>query len=124
MVCVLKESLRMLGGTVVGELANMMTTSAYILFPAIVYRYKKGLKWVVLCLAVAGLLGTGAALVANRFITFPIFGELFLKTDGVALFYGSFWLIVAFNLIKTASISLLTLLLYKRLSNFLKKWRI
>ena len=74
----------------------------------------------MLCLAV----GTGAALLANRFITFPIFGELFLKTDGVALFYGSFWLIVAFNIIKTSAISILSLLLYKRLSNFLKKWRV
>ncbi len=124
LVCVLKECLRMLGGTVVGELANILTTSAYILFPAIVYQYKKGLQWVVPCLVAACFIGTGAALVVNRFITFPIFGELFLKSDGVALFYGSFWLIVAFNLIKTAGISLLTLLLYKRLSNFLKKWRV
>ena len=52
-VCVLKESLRMIGGTIVGELANMMITCSFILVPSIVYQFKKGLKWVVPCLAIA-----------------------------------------------------------------------
>ncbi len=125
-VCVLKETLRIFAGSTggVGELANMLMTSAYILLPAIVYQYRKGIKTVVLALAGACVVGTLAALLVNRFITFPLFGELFLKTDGVALFNSAFWLIVAFNLIKTAAISLLTMLLYKRLSNFLKKMKV
>ena len=125
-VCVLKECLRILAGSTggVGELANMLMTSAFILLPSIVYQYRKGLKWVVWALVGACLIGTAAALVVNRFITFPLFGELFLHTDGAALFFANFWLIVAFNLIKTAAISILTLLLYKRLSNFLKRIKI
>ena len=127
-VCVLKETLHIFvsgmntGG--VGELANMLMTSAYILFPSVLYCYKKGIKSVALSLVAACFIGTAAALLVNRFITFPLFGELFLRTDGVALFNSSFWLILAFNIIKTASISVLTLLLYKRLSNFLKKIKI
>lgn len=119
-VCVLKESLRMVGGTVVGELANMMITCSYILLPAVVYQYKKGLKWVVPCLCAACLIGTGVALLTNRFINFP----LYMGAGAAAVFAESFWFILAFNLIKTVAISLLTLLLYKRLSNFLKKWRV
>ncbi len=121
-VCVLKETLRIFAGSTggVGELANMLMTSAYILLPSIVYQYKKGIKWVALTLGGACLIGTGAALLVNRFITFP----LFLGAKGAAVFAEGFWLIVAFNLIKTVSIGILTLLLYKRLSNFLKKMKI
>lgn len=119
-VCVLKESFRMLGGTVVGELANMMITASFILLPAIVYQYKKGLKSVIACLGVACLLATGVALLTNRFINFP----LYMGENAGAVFAESFWFIFAFNLIKTVAVSLLTVLLYKRLSNFLKKWKI
>ena len=121
-VCILKESIRILAGSTggVGELANMLTTCAYILLPSILYQYRKGLKSVAITLSAACLIGTAAALLANRFITFP----LFMGAKGVEVFLQSFWLIVAFNLIKTAAIGILTLLLYKRLSNFLKKIKI
>ena len=117
-VCVLKELFRMLAGSTsgVGEIANMITTCSFILLPSIVYQFKKGLPTVILTLLGACVLGTVAALLANRFITFP----LFLKDAAVEVFYNGFWFIVAFNLIKTVSISVLTLLLYKRLSNFIK----
>lgn len=119
-VCVIKESLRMIGGTVVGELANMMITCSFILVPAIVYQFKKGLKWVVPCLAIACVIATVVALLTNRFINFP----LYMGAGAAAVFAESFWFILAFNLVKTVTISILTLLLYKRLSNFLKRWKI
>lgn len=121
-VCVLKEALRIPVGSTggVGELANMLMTSSYILLPSIVYRYKKGLKTVIWTLVGACLIGTASALLINRFITFP----LFLKESGVTVFEKSFFLIAAFNLIKTFSIGILTFLLYKRLSIFLKKMKI
>lgn len=125
-VCVLKETLRIFGSSTggVGELANMLMTIMYILVPSMVYKYRKGIKTVVLSLAIACVVGTVSALLVNRFITFPLFGEVFLKQDGVKLFLDCFWIIVAFNLIKTVSISILTLLLYKRLSNFIKSLKI
>ncbi len=121
-VCALKESLRMLGSSSggVGELANMLVTSTYLLLPAVTYRYHKGLKVVMLSLGGACLIGTATALIANRYINFP----LYVGEGAAAMFSQLFWVIVAFNLIKTVAVSLLTLLLYKRLSNFLKKWKI
>lgn len=119
-VCVLKEALRMIGSGSggVGELANMLVTCSYILVPSVVYRFKKGLKWVVPCLIAGCLIATITALFANRFINFPLY-----MGDGAAVaFQKLFWVIVAFNLGKTVAVSLLTLLLYKRLSNFFKKW--
>ena len=119
-VCVLKECLRLIGSTSggVGELANMAVTTAYILLPATVYRFRKGLKYVIPCLIAACFIGTGAALLANRFINFP----LYMGAGAKDAFKGLFWTIVGFNLVKTVSVSILTVLLYKRLSNFLKRW--
>ena len=121
-VCALKETLRIIGSSSggVGELANMLVTTSYILLPSVVYRYKKGLKTVACCLLGACLIGTGVALLTNRYINFP----LYMGAGAKSFFYEAFWLIVAFNLIKTAAISVLTLLLYKRLSIFLKKMKI
>ena len=124
-VCVLKELLRCIGSgsTGVGEIANTLVTSAYILFPAITYRFHKGIKTVVWCLVAACFIGTGVALITNRFIMFPLY-ESFLGVDAATAFASVFWIIVAFNLIKTSLVGLLTVLLYKRLSNFLKKVKI
>ncbi|MBE5752489.1 MAG: ECF transporter S component [Clostridiales bacterium] len=117
-VCVLKELIRIPTGSTggVGELANMFVTSAYILLPSILYRYKKGLKYVIPALLGGCLLGTFVSLITNRFINFP----LYMGAGAEAVFKDTFLFILAFNLIKTLAISVLTLLLYKRLSNFIK----
>lgn len=122
MVCAVKEALRILVSTSggIGELANMLMTSSYILLPSVVYHFRKGIKTVAWTLAVACVIGTATALFANRFINFP----LYMGDGAKSVFKEVFWFIVAFNIIKTVSISILTLLLYKRLSNFLKKMKI
>jgi riboflavin transporter FmnP len=68
------------------------------------------------------------ALLANRFIVFPAYalimgGTIFGMT--VAEAFSAFWVaILLFNLIKTVAVSIITMLLYKRLSNFLKKLKV
>ena len=118
-VCILKELLRFIGSNSsgVGEIANVVVNSSFILLPGILYRFKKGFKVVIPALGVACIIGTCMALVVNRFVTFPLYWG-----DGATAMYNDvFWLIVAFNLIKTVSVSVITLLLYKRLSKVLKK---
>jgi riboflavin transporter FmnP len=117
-VCIIKELLRIIVGSTggVGEIANMITTTAFILLPSIVYQYRKGIVTVIISLIGACVLGTVAALFTNRYITFP----LYMKGAAVAVFNDCFWLIAAFNIVKTLIISVITVLLYKRLSNFLK----
>lgn len=118
-VCTLKECLRLIGSSTggVGELANMAVTTAYILLPSLIYRFRKGLKWVIPSLIGACFIGTAAALLANRFINFPLY-----MGAGAKDAFASLWAyVLAFNLIKTALVGILTALLYKRLSNFLKK---
>ena len=104
----------------VGELVNIAATSAYILLPSIIYQHYKGLKAVIPALIGACLLGTATALITNRFITFP----LYMGEDAVVVFNEVFWFVLAFNLIKTTAVGIATMLLYKRLSNFLKRMKI
>lgn len=121
-VCLLKESLRLLssssGGA--GEIANFLVTSSYLLLPSIVYCYRKGFAVVISTLCVACLIATGTALLANRLIVFPFYFQ-----SGASAMFEEFWVaLLVFNLIKSVAIGVLTVLLYKRLSNFLKKMKI
>ncbi|MBQ2769539.1 MAG: ECF transporter S component [Clostridia bacterium] len=121
-VCFLKESLRLIGSSSAGagELANFLVTSSYILLPSICYQFRRNFKTVILTLSFACVIATGAALVANRFLVFPFyFGK------GASGAFSDFWAaLLIFNLIKTVAVGLFTVLLYKRLSNFLKKLKI
>ena len=129
-VCLLKESLRCLSSSSMcaGEIANFIVTSAYLLLPAILYQRKRTLKTVIITLSASCLIATLVALIANRFLVFPTFAYLF----GGSIFgmtvqeaFSAFWVgVLLFNLIKTVSVGILTMLLYKRLSKFLKKMKI
>ena len=101
----------------IGEMANVMMTAAYVLLPSIVYRYKKGFKLVVALLLIACLLQTGAGLLTNRFILFPLY-----MGDGATEAFNSLYpYIIYFNLIKSVSISIITILLYKRVYRLIQR---
>ena len=127
-VCLLKESLRLIGGTGAGELANFIVTSVFLLLPSITYQYRKNLKTVIWTLSVSCIIASALSLLTNRFIVFPAYalvlgGSIFGMT--VAEAFSAFWVaILIFNVIKTVAVALFTMLLYKRLSNFLKKYKI
>lgn len=125
-VCFFKEGLRCLTSSSLcaGELANFIMTGAYLLLPSVIYKYKKSLKTVLVTLSISCVIATGVALLANRFIIFPTFAYLYGGTIfgmTVVEAFSAFWVaVLIFNLIKTVSVGLLTVLLYKKLSNFIK----
>lgn len=121
-VCILKEILGITNSSSggVGELANAIMTTSFILLPSIVYSKKKSTKAAMISLILACIIGTLAALITNRFIIFP----LYMGDGAAAIFADAFWFAVAFNLIKTASIGLITGLIFKRLVHFVKKYKI
>ena len=129
-VCLLKEGLRCLTSSSMcaGELANFIVTGSYLLLPALLYKRHKNLKTVLISMSAACLLATGVGLLANRFIIFPTFaflygGSIFGMTVKQA--FSAFWVaVLLFNLIKTVLVGVLTVLLYKRLSNLMKKMKI
>ena len=108
----------------VGELANFIITSAYVLIPSIVYYYKKGIKTVVITLFIACLVQTGISLLVNNFINFPFFtGSVpFVTTQISNRLFANLWgYVLAFNAIKSVVISTITILLYKKVSYLFKK---
>jgi len=100
----------------VGELANIIMSTAYIIIPSVVYRYKKGRKTVVLTLIAGCLLQIAAGLVSNRLLLFPLY-----VGDGAAEYFSSLWQwVLLFNAIKSVAISAVVFIIYKPLSRFIK----
>ena len=118
-VGVIKELLCLIGSSTfgVGQIANMAVILVYVLPPSIVYMFKRGIKTVIFTLALSCILQTVAALLVNRFITFPLYGM-------AHVFDSVVWLLVAFNVIKSVSVSILTVLLYKRIGFVFEKIKI
>lgn len=108
-LCLFKTS------TYIGQIANLIMGLSFILLPLIVYYFKKGLKTVIITLFLATILQIIASLLCNRFITFPLYG---LTSDA---FFSAFWVIVLFNAIKGIAVSVVTILLYKRVKKLLDK---
>lgn len=107
----------------VGEIANFLVISSFILLPCILYQYRKGIKTVILSLAIACIIQVIVSLLVNRFINFPLYmGEqLFIGGKISISAFKELWVFVMlFNLIKSVAISTLTILLYKRVSFLIK----
>lgn len=116
----IKECLRLFtsGTAGVGELANFIVTVSFVIVPTLVYRFKKGLPVVILTLAVGCFLEIGVSLLTNRYINFP----LFMGEGAAAQFELLWWYVLLFNLIKSVAVSLVTVLLYKRISWLFNKF--
>lgn len=118
-VSAVKELLRFVMGSStggVGEVANFIVTLAFIVVPTVIYRYKKGFSTVIIILIIGCVLETAAALIANRFINFPLY-----MGDKAAEVFASLWqFVLLFNLIKTLAVSLVTIMLYKKVSALIK----
>lgn len=100
----------------VGEVANLIMSTAYIIVPAVAYRFKRGKRWVCLYLACACVMQMGLSLLVNRYINFPFF-----MGKGAAAVFNQLWYYVfAFNAIKSVAISIVVFLVYKPLSRFIK----
>lgn len=102
----------------VGEIANFIMSNIFVVLPAVVYRYKKGLASVIVTLILCSLGQILAAMFTNALLLYPFFFGAGASTK----FWGTVWYIVAYNAIKCVSNGLITVLIYKRLRNLLSKW--
>ena len=115
----------------IGELANFIMGSSFVAAAGLIYKFHKTKKTAMLaCLIASAVMGIVAAIV-NYFILLPVFeafmplgqliasfGELipFIKTKLDVVLFNAF----PFNLLKGIGLSIVTLLLYKRLTPILK----
>ncbi len=116
----------------VGEYVDVIITVIYILPAAIIYHNSKSLKNAVIGMGV----GIGAMAVCSAFINYYVFIPIYSRLAGLpldiiiqagadvnskitSLFTLIMWGTVPFNLVKGVLCSLLTFLLYKRVSKIL-----
>ena len=102
----------------VGEVANLIMSTAFILVPSIAYRFKRGRRWVCLYLFCGCVMQIGFSLLVNRYINFPFFTHS--QEAGAQMFSGLWPFVLYFNLIKSVVISIVVFLVYKPVSKFIK----
>ena len=119
MAGVIKELLCLIGSSTfgIGQIANMAVILVFVIPPSIIYLWKKGIKWVIISLLIACVLQVVTALLVNKFITFPLYGMAQIFDDALGL-------LIAFNVIKSVSVSIITVLLYKRIGFVFEKIKI
>ena len=115
----------------IGELANFIMGSSFVAAAGLINKFHKTKKTAMLaCLIASVVMGIVAAIV-NYFILLPVF-EAFMPLDQLIASFGEFIPFIKtkldvvlfnafpFNLLKGIGISIVTMLLYKRLTPILK----
>lgn len=98
-----------------GIVMHILATGSFVLVAGLIYRADKSRKGAVIGMAAGTLTMTAMMAVANILLD-PIFYGMPVKAV-----YQMIPFIIGFNLIKAGANSIITFLLYKRLSHFLHK---
>lgn len=115
----------------IGELANFIMGSSFVVTAGLIYKLHKTKRTALIaCLVASVVMGITAAIV-NYFILLPVF-EAFMPLDQLIASFGEFIPFIKtkldvvlfnafpFNLLKGIGISIVTMLLYKKLTPILK----
>lgn len=131
---VLKNILHAMKGSMtggVGELANVLVGSAFVVATSIVYRRKSDLKGLVIGFLVGIVSMTVIGSLVNYFVLIPFYGKIMGLQAIIGLGKAInprvndllgfvLWFIAPFNLIKGIVISLLSIPLYKKIEHVIK----
>lgn len=98
-----------------GIVMHILATGSFVVVAGLIYRFKKNRKGAVVALAAGTLTMTGVMAAANIILN-PIFYGMPVEAVYALLPY-----ILGFNFIKAGANSVITFLLYKRISRFLHK---
>ncbi len=118
----------------VGELSNVIVSSAFVMSAGFIYKNRKSFRTAIVSLVVGVLVLSVIATISNYFVIFPLYGKIMgvsmqdfanmlknvnpLVTDFKTLMLFA---IVPFNLLKGVLTAILTMLLYKRVVPFIKR---
>lgn len=133
MIELVKNGLQLLSTSTggVGELANFLMGSSYVLTAGLIYKWHKTKRAAVISCAAASMVMGITAAVTNYFILLPMF-ESFMPLDQIIESFGRFIPFIKtkldvvlynafpFNLLKGLLIGAFTMLVYKRLAPVLK----
>lgn len=111
----------------IGELANFIMGSSFVVAAGLIYKHHKTKKTAILACLIASVIMGVVATVVNYFILLPVF-EVFMLLDQLIASFSKFMPFIKtkldvvlfnafpFNLLKGIGISIVTMLLYKRLT--------
>lgn len=111
----------------IGELANFIMGSSFVVAAWLIYKHHKTKKTAILACLIASVIMGVVATVVNYFILLPVF-EAFMPLDQLIASFSKFMPFIKtkldvvlfnafpFNLLKGIGISIVTMLLYKRLT--------
>ena len=117
----------------VGELANFVVGSIFVLTATSIYHIKKNKTMAIIACVVAVIVLTVAGSAMNGFYMIPKFAEMFMPLDAIigmgtekngnvnSIWTLVFFCVVPFNLLKGVLVSAITILLYRPLRPVLKK---
>lgn len=115
----------------IGELANFIMGSSFVVAAGLIYKHHKTEKTAILACLIASVIMGVVATVVNYFILLPAF-EAFMPLDQLIASFSKFMPFIKtkldvvlfnafpFNLLKGIGISIVTMLLYKQLTPILR----
>ena len=117
-----------------GELSNLIVSSAFVLTTAFIYHKNKSKKSAILGLVIGSIAMSIIATLSNYFVIFPLYARLLKidlnsfvsmvsKINPLVKNYFTLMLfsVLPFNLVKSFLTSIVTAILYKKISPILKK---
>ncbi|WP_113590029.1 ECF transporter S component [Staphylococcus aureus] len=109
-------------GDPVGPFANFLAGASFLLTAYAIYKNKRSTKSLITGLIIATIVMTIVLSILNYFVLLPLYGMIFNLADiannlKVIIVSG----IIPFNIIKGIVISIVFILLYRRLANFFKR---
>ncbi|HOE53610.1 MAG TPA: ECF transporter S component [Bacilli bacterium] len=115
----------------VGEVADIIYSSSFVLTATIIYKYRRTFKGALLGLGIAFIAQILVSSLANYFVIYHLYNEMFFNGKMAMILsnkYGAFtpeqfilW-VIPFNFIKNTIIGGLTLVVYKRISRFINQF--
>lgn len=101
----------------VGELANFVVNGTFVLVLGLIYKAHKTKKTAIVGFAAATIVYTITAMAANYFLMFPLYMPDAPKNVIWAMILST---VTPFNIVKGIVLSVITLLIYKKLSPIIK----
>lgn len=116
-----------------GELANFIVGIAYVIPAGLIYKYHKNFQGAILGLAIGGAFMALSSCAVNYYITIPFYDKNFMPISEILAWCASvnnhitdmrsliLTGILPFNIIKVIIVSIVTVLIYKRISPLLHR---
>lgn len=101
----------------VGELANFVVNGTFVLVLGLIYRAHKTKKTAIIGFVAATVCYSLAAMASNFFLMFPLYMPGASANDMLSIILT---VVTPFNIAKGAALSVITLLIYKKLSPVIK----